>query len=135
MPSGSVGEYILPFALGNFIGPLLTGRLFDVVGRRAMIGGSYIVSGVLLAITGYLFTENVLSATIQTIAWSVIFFASAGASSVYLTVSEIFAIEIRARPIAFFCAMATGTAHVLRKGHRRGLVVRSDLHLLSAGMR
>jgi MFS family permease len=111
--SGSVGYYILPFALGNFLGPLLLGRLFDVVGRRTMIAGSYIISGVLLAITGYLFTQGTLSATTQTIAWSVIFFfASAGASSAYLTVSEIFPLEIRAMAIAFFYAIATGVGGI-----------------------
>jgi MFS family permease len=113
VPSSSVGYYILPFALGNFLGPLLLGRLFDAVGRRPMIAGSYIVSGVLLAITGYLFTEGVLSATTQTIAWAVIFFfASAGASSAYLTVSEIFPLEIRAMAIAFFYAIATGVGGI-----------------------
>jgi len=111
--AGSVGYYILPFALGNFLGPLVLGRLFDVVGRRPMIAGSYIVSGVLLAITGYLFTQGTLSATTQTIAWSVIFFfASAGASSAYLTVSEIFPLEIRAMAIAFFYAVATGVGGI-----------------------
>src|SRR5207237_3060961 len=85
--SGSVGYYILPFALGNFLGPLLLGRLFDVVGRRPMIAGSYGSSGILLALPAYLFTLGTLTATTQTIAWSVIFFfASAGASSAYLTV-------------------------------------------------
>ena len=113
VPSGSVGYYILPFALGNFLGPLVLGRLFDVVGRRPMIAGSYITSAVLLAITGYLFTQGVLTATTQTIAWAVIFFfASAGASSAYLTVSEIFPLEIRAMAIAFFYAIATGTGGI-----------------------
>jgi MFS family permease len=110
---GNVGYYILPFALGNFLGPLTLGRLFDVVGRRPMIAGTYITSGVLLAITGYLFTQGTLTATTQTIAWAVIFFfASAGASSAYLTVSEIFPLEIRAMAIAFFYAIATGTGGI-----------------------
>ncbi|HEY4345957.1 MAG TPA: MFS transporter [Gaiellaceae bacterium] len=113
VPSGSVGYYILPFALGNFLGPLLLGRLFDSIGRRPMIAGSYVISGVLLAITGYLFTQHVLTATTQTIAWAVIFFfASAGASSAYLTVSEIFPLEIRAMAIAFFYAIATGAGGI-----------------------
>jgi MFS family permease len=113
VPSGSVGYYILPFAAGNFLGPLLLGRLFDVVGRRAMIAGSYGLSGVLLTITGYLFTIGTLTATTQTLAWSVIFFfASAGASSAYLTVSEIFPLEIRAMAIAFFYAIATGAGGI-----------------------
>jgi MFS family permease len=83
--------YLIAFAVGNLAGPLLLGRLFDTVGRRPMIAGSYLLSGLLLAVTGYLFQIGVLTATTQTIAWCVIFFfASAGASAAYLTVSEIF---------------------------------------------
>ena len=97
--SNRVGLYILPFAVGNFLGPLLLGRLFNSWGRRPMIALNYALSGVLLAITGYLFAQGMLSATNQTIAWSVIFFfASAAASSAYLTVSETFPLEIRASP-------------------------------------
>jgi MFS family permease len=100
--------FLLPFAAGNFLGPLLLGRLFDVVGRRPMIAGCYILSAVLLTLTGYLFQQEQLSATTQTIAWSVIFFfASAAASAGYLTVSEVFPLEIRAMAIAFFYAVAT----------------------------
>jgi MFS family permease len=100
--------FLLPFAAGNFLGPLLLGRLFDVVGRRPMIAGCYILSAVLLTITGYLFQQEQLSATTQTIAWSIIFFfASAAASAGYLTVSEVFPLEIRAMAIAFFYAVAT----------------------------
>jgi MFS family permease len=100
--------FLLPFAAGNFLGPLLLGRLFDVVGRRPMIAGCYILSAVLLAVTGYLFQQEQLSATTQTVAWSVIFFfASAAASAGYLTVSEVFPLEIRAMAIAFFYAVAT----------------------------
>src|SRR6187431_1528474 len=77
-----VGWYLLPFAAGNFLGPVLLGRLFDTVGRRTMIAFTYIVSGVLLAIVGYLFANNVLDVRMQTVAWMVIFFfASAAASS------------------------------------------------------
>src|SRR4051812_1795207 len=88
---GSVGLYLIPFAIGNFLGPLLLGRFFDSIGRKPMIAGTYILSGVLLIITGILFNNGSLNATTQTIAWCVIFFfASAGASAAYLTVSEIF---------------------------------------------
>jgi len=109
VPSAHVGWYILPFAAGNVLGPILLGRLFDVLGRRPMIAFTYIASGVLLAITGALFQQGVLDATGQTFAWSVIFFfASAAASSAYLTVSETFPLEIRALAIAIFYAVGTG---------------------------
>jgi MFS family permease len=109
VPASSVGLYLLPFAVGNFFGPLLLGRLFDTVGRRTMIFLTYAVSGVLLAISGYLFMIGALNAVTQTIAWMIIFFfASAGASSAYLTVSEVFPLEIRAMAIAFFYAVGTG---------------------------
>jgi MFS family permease len=108
VPSGSVGLYLLPFALGNFLGPLTIGRLFDVIGRRPMIAITYTISGLLLAATAYMFTQGMLDATGQTIAWTVIFFfASASASSAYLTVSEIFPLETRAMAIAFFYAIGT----------------------------
>src|SRR3954453_13975018 len=104
----SVGWYIIPFALGNFLGPLVLGRFFDSVGRKPMIAGTYILSGSLLVITAFLFKADVWTATTQTAAWSVIFFfASAGASSAYLTVSEIFPMETRALAIAFFYAVGT----------------------------
>jgi MFS family permease len=106
--ASSVGLYLLPFAVGNFLGPLLLGRFFDTIGRKPMIAGTYILSGVLLIVTGLLFRNGTLDATTQTIAWCVIFFfASAGASAAYLTVSEIFPMETRAMAIAFF--YATGT--------------------------
>ena len=112
--SNRVGLYIMPFAVGNFLGPLLLGRLFDSWGRRPMIALTYALSGVLLAVTGYLFAQGTLSAAGQTIAWSVIFFfASAAASSAYLTVSETFPLEIRALAIAFFYAVGTGIGGVL----------------------
>ena len=104
----TVGLYLLPFAVGNFAGPLLLGRFFDTVGRKPMIAGTYILSGILLIITGFLFGNGTLNATTQTIAWCVIFFfASAGASAAYLTVSEIFPMETRAMAIAFFYAIGT----------------------------
>ena len=106
--SGSVGWYILPFALGNFAGPLLLGRWFDTLGRKPMIAGTYIISGVLLLGTGILFQQGQLNAFTQTFAWCVIFFfASAGASAAYLTVSEVFPMETRAMAIAFFYAFGT----------------------------
>jgi MFS family permease len=107
--AGDVGWYILPFAAGNFLGPLLLGRLFDTIGRKPMIAATYAVSGFLLAGAGYLFSAGVLSAESQTLAWMVIFFfASAAASSAYLTVGEVFPVEIRALAIAFFYAVGTG---------------------------
>jgi MFS family permease len=108
-----IGWYLLPFAAGNFLGPVLLGRLFDTIGRRPMIAATYAISGVLLAGAGYLFAIGALSATGQTIAWMVIFFfASAAASSAYLTVSETFPLEIRALAIAFFYAIGTGIGGV-----------------------
>jgi MFS family permease len=111
IPNGSVGWYLIPFAIGNILGPLTIGRLFDTIGRRQMISFTYIISGVLLTITGWLFLQGTLNATTQTICWSIIFFfASAGASSAYLTVSEVFPLEIRAQAIALFYSIGTGAA-------------------------
>jgi len=113
IPASQVGWYILPFAAGNFLGPLLLGRLFDTLGRRAMITLTYGVSGVLLALSGYLFSIGALSAQGQTIAWMVIFFfASPAASAAYLTVSETFPLEVRALAIALFYAVGTGIGGV-----------------------
>jgi len=107
IPSSQLGYYFFPFALGNLLGPLLIGHLFDTIGRREMILVTYGVSGILLAISGVLFDQGALSATTQTIFWCVIFFlASAGASSAYLTVSEIFPLEVRAQAISFFFAIS-----------------------------
>ncbi len=113
IPSDHIGWYILPFAAGNFLGPLLLGRLFDSIGRRVMITFTYAVSGILLAVSGYLFAIDVWSAQTQTIAWMVIFFfASPAASAAYLTVSETFPIEVRALAIAMFYAIGTGIGGV-----------------------
>jgi MFS family permease len=113
VPADQVGWYILPFAAGNFFGPIVLGRLFDTVGRKVMITLTYALSGVLLAVTGFLFSRGLISAEVQTTAWMVIFFfASAAASSAYLTVSEIFPIEIRALAIAFFYTIGTGVGGV-----------------------
>ncbi len=108
IPEERVGYYIFPFAVGNFLGPLILGRLFDAVGRRAMIAITYSVSGILLIATAYAFSRGWLSATGQTLCWSVIFFvASAAASSAYLTVSEVFPLEMRAISISLFYALGT----------------------------
>jgi MFS family permease len=104
---GAVAYFIFPFALGNLLGPLLLGRFFDTIGRRVMVGGTYCLSGTLLFVTGLLFRHEVLNAVTQTILWCVIFFASAAASSAYLTVSEVFPVEVRAEAISFFYAMST----------------------------
>jgi MFS family permease len=112
--ANQIGWYIVPFAAGNFLGPLLLGRLFDTLGRRAMIALTYGVSGALLALSGYLFAIGVLSAESQTFAWMVIFFfASPAASSAYLTVSETFPLEVRALAIALFYAVGTGIGGVI----------------------
>jgi MFS family permease len=104
----SVGRYLLPFALGNVLGPLLLGHLFDTIGRRQMIAATYGLAGILLALTGWLFHAGLLTAQTQTLAWTIIFFiASAAASSAYLTVSEIFPLEVRAMAIAIFFAIGT----------------------------
>jgi MFS family permease len=112
--AGSAGLYLLPLAVGNFLGPLFLGPLFDIVGRRVMLGLTYGLSGVLLAGTGYLFLRGVFNAATQTGAWSVIFFvASAAASAAYLTASEVFPLEIRAIAIALFYAVGTAVGGVL----------------------
>jgi len=104
----NVGYYIFPFAIGNFLGPLVLGRLFDVVGRRRMIAATYAISGVGLLVTGYAFSRELLGPTGLALAWSCIFFvASAAASSAYLTVSEIFPVEMRAVAISLFYAAGT----------------------------
>jgi MFS family permease len=109
VPDGRVGLYILPFAVGNVLGPLLLGPLFDTIGRRRMIAATYGLSGVGLALTGFGFLHGVFDAATQTLAWSVVFlFASAAASSAYLTVSEVFPLEMRAMSIAIFYAVGTG---------------------------
>jgi MFS family permease len=108
VPESSVGAYLLPFALGNLLGPFLLGHLFDTIGRKRMIAATYVLSGISLAIAAALFRSGLLTAQTQTLAWTIIFFiASAAASSAYLTVSEIFPLEIRAFAIALFYAVGT----------------------------
>ena len=105
---GDVSLHLLWFALGNALGPVLLGPLFDRVGRKPMIIATYTASGVLLAVTGLLFERNLLTPTTQTVAWSVVFFiASCASSAAYLTVSEIFPLELRAVAISLFYAAGT----------------------------
>ena len=107
VPSNHVPYYFFAFAAGNLLGPLTIGRLFDTLGRKRMIAGTYLLSGVLLVITAFLFKQGDLTASTQTLAWCVIFFfASAGASAGYLTASEVFPLEVRAQAIAVFFAIA-----------------------------
>ncbi len=143
-----VGWYILPFALGNVLGPILLGRFFDTVGRRPMIAFTYTMSGLLLAGTGWLFAEGLLTAQTQTLCWMVIFFfASAAASSAYLTVSETFPLELRALAIAIFYAIGTGIGGIvgpwlfgalIETGSRwslfAGYILGSILMLIAAGV-
>ncbi len=132
VPSGRVGLFILPFAAGNFAGPLILGPLFDSIGRKAMVTATYVLSGLLLAVTGWLFALGVLDAVQQTAAWTVIFFfASAAASSAYLTVGEVFPLEVRATAIAIFYAFGTALGgvcgpavfgHLIESGSREALL-------------
>jgi MFS family permease len=108
-----VGIYLLPLIAGNFLGPLLLGRFFDTVGRRIMIAGTYLVSGVLMAVTAYLFAIGAFDEATQTCAWMVVFFfASAAASAAYLTASEVFPLEMRAMAIAVFYALGTAVGGI-----------------------
>jgi len=114
VPSGKVGLYLVPFAIGNFLGPIMLGSLFDTVGRRKMIALTYSVSAVLLTITGWLFAGGMIGVLTQVTLWSVIFFfSSPAASAAYLTVSEIFPLEIRALAISFFYSLGTGIGGVV----------------------
>jgi MFS family permease len=108
-----VGLYLLPFALSNFLGPLVLGRYFDTWGRRQMISMTYALSGLLLGLTAILFVAGMLNSVTQTLAWTLVFFfASAAASSAYLVVSESFPVEVRALSIAFFYALGTAIGGV-----------------------
>ena len=108
VPAGNVGLYLLPFAAGNLLGPLVLGHLFDTLGRRTMISATYALSGLLIAITGWGLVRGWLNATTLTLLWCVLFFvASSAASSAYLTVSELFPVELRGMAIALFYAIGT----------------------------
>ena len=114
VPAADTGLYLMPFAIANFLGPLVLGHSFDAVGRRPMIAGTYMISSVLLLVTGACFAQGWLTAYGQTALWAAIFFfASAAASSAYLTVSEIFPLELRAVAIAVFFALGTAAGGVL----------------------
>ena len=141
VPSSSIPYYLVFFALGNFLGPILLGRLFDRVGRRPMIAGCYFVAGALMALTAYLFDQNVIDATAQTALWVILFFfASAAASAAYLTVSEVFPMEIRAMAIALFYAIGTalgGITGPIIFGQLIGTGARGSLvigYLVAAGL-
>jgi MFS family permease len=113
VPADDIGLYLLPFAFGNLLGPFVLGPLFDRVGRRVMIAATYIVTGVLLAVAGCAFAANVVTSTQLTLLWCFVFFvASAAASSAYLTVSELFPVELRGMAIAIFYAIGTGAGGV-----------------------
>jgi MFS family permease len=108
-----VGLYLVPFAVGNLLGPFVLGHLFDTVGRRVMIASTYLVSGALIAVTGYGVAHGWWTAFSQTAMWCVVFFvASAAASSAYLTVSELFPVELRGMAIAVFYAVGTAAGGV-----------------------
>jgi len=114
VPVHSTGLYLLPFALGNFLGPVALGHFFDTLGRRPMITATFTIAALLLIATGWLFALGVLTATTQAILWSVMFFfASPAASSAYLTVSEIFPLEMRALAIAVFYSAGTAVGGVV----------------------
>lgn len=113
VPTGDTGYYFAVIAIGNFLGPLFLGKLFDTVGRRVMISSTYLLSGLLLFGTAWLFDRGALDAGTLTACWcAVLFFASAGASSAYLTVSEVFPMETRAMSIAFFYALGTAAGGI-----------------------
>lgn len=113
VPTSDTGYYFAFIAAGNFLGPLLLGKLFDTAGRKIMISSTYLLSGVLLFGTAWLFDRGALNAVSLTVCWCVVlFFASAGASSAYLTVSEVFPMETRAMAIAFFYALGTAAGGI-----------------------
>jgi MFS family permease len=129
-----IGWYLIPFALGNAFGPFLLGRLFDTLGRRRMIALTYGLSGLLLLVSAWLFARGWLTATTQTICWSVTFFvASAAASSAYLTVSEIFPIQMRALAIAVFYAIGTGVGGLAAPALFGKLIATGSALSLAAG--
>lgn len=141
VPPDDIGLYLLPFAFGNLLGPIILGPLFDLVGRRAMIATTYALTGVLLAITGWAFAADVVTSRQLTAMWCAVFFvASAAASSAYLTVSELFPVELRGMAIAIFYSIGTGAGGVLApalfgalvaSGSRRGIL---DGYLIGAGL-
>ncbi|OAI42960.1 MFS transporter [Verrucomicrobia bacterium SCGC AG-212-E04] len=134
VPPDRVGWYLLPFAVSNFAGPLLLGHWFDTIGRRQMITATYAVSGLLLAATAWWFVSGSMTATTQTLAWSaVFFFASAAASSAYLTVSESFPLEVRALAIALFYALGTALGGVAAPWLFGWMIGTGDPHAIGWG--
>jgi MFS family permease len=141
VPSHDVGWYVLPFTISNVLGPLLLGRLFDSIGRRQMIAFTYAVSGLLLALAGFLFTAGLVNAVGQTIAWAVVFFfASPAAGAAYLTASENFPVELRALAIAFFYSAGTAIGGAVAP-YFFGILIQSGLrsslffgYLLGSGL-
>ena len=114
VPPETAGLCLLPFALSNFLGPLVLGRFFDTIGRRQMIAATFAISAFLLLLTGWLFSRDALTTLSQVALWTLMFFfASPAASSAYLTVSEIFPQEIRALSIAVFYSAGTATGGIV----------------------
>jgi MFS family permease len=112
-PADRIGLFMLPFAVGNFLGPLMLGHFFDTLGRRRMIAGTFAISGAILILTGWLFSHDALTTSSQTALWTMMFFfASPAASSAYLTVSEIFPLEVRALAIAVFYSAGTAVGGI-----------------------
>jgi MFS family permease len=134
VPAGGAGLYLLPLAAGNFLGPVLLGRLFDTLGRKFMLAATYGLAGLLLGLSGYLFDAGLLNAVTQTLCWSVIFFfASAAASAAYLTASEIFPLEMRAMAIALFYAVGTAVGGIAGPAIFGGLIGTGSKDELFAG--
>jgi len=130
----TVGAFLLPLAIGNFMGPLLLGRLFDTVGRKTMIAGTFAVSGLLVIVQSVLFGMGLLTAVTQTGAWMVIFFfASAAASSAYLTASEVFPLEMRGMAIAVFYAAGTAVGGVMAPSLYGALIETGSRWMLTGG--
>lgn len=141
VPADDIGLYLLPFAFGNLLGPFALGPLFDRLGRRMMISATYVGTGLLLAITGWAFASDLVSSKELTAMWCIVFFvASAAASSAYLTVSELFPVELRGMAIAVFYSIGTGAGGVVApalfgklvaSGRRSGIL---DGYLLGAAL-
>jgi MFS family permease len=134
VPDNRVALYIFPFALGNVLGPLLLGHLFDSVGRRRMIAATYLLSGIGLAATAWAFSAGVLSAVTLALCWSAVFFvASAAASSAYLTASEVFPLQMRAMAISIFYAVGTGAGGFAAPALLGWLIASGDRQAVAAG--
>jgi Arabinose efflux permease len=134
VPDHRVALYIFPFALGNVLGPLLLGHLFDSIGRRRMIAATYLLSGAGLAATAWAFNAGMLDARSLALCWSAVFFvASAAASSAYLTASEVFPLRMRAMAISIFYAIGTGVGGFVAPVLLGWLIASGDRHAVAAG--